>query len=280
MNRTMRRYGPTLADGLLGHACGFGTGLVGLTLIAAIAFGLAGRDALGALIILAATGAFAALLTGAVGVRQNGALIDIGAALALLTGIGWVARWVLAPSVWSVAFGALLVVFGVVLFWLYGAALRVRYHPRFLTGRQIASVIQIADAVIEGDGREAVSSVQVAINVDHLLARMNSPVTKDLRMLMVLIEYGLPLLMLRRPLPFSVLGSHERRRAIDMTIGRKGMFRKVARTLKLLSMMGYYGDPETAASTGYIPFEQRVQDPVQQDQRPLRHPDPEPVRLP
>jgi hypothetical protein len=274
MNRTMRRYGPTLADGLLGHACGFGALLAAATLFAALFFRLAGTGRLGAVLIALGTAAFAALLTAAVGVRQNGALIDLGAAMALLAGIGCAVRFALAPAVAPAIFGALLLLLGVVLFWLYGATLRVRYHPRFLTARQLATMIQVADAVIEGDGRETVSPIQVAINADHLLAQMNSPATKDLRVLMVLIEYLLPLLTLGRPLPFGLLGSHERRRAIERTIGRKGMFRKVARSLKLLSMIGYYGDPETAASTGYIPFEERVLDQEQKNQTPLRHPEP------
>jgi hypothetical protein len=274
MNRTMRRYGPTLADGLLGHVCGFGTLVAGAGLIASIGFGLSGRDVLGGIIIVFETVAFGALLIAAVGVRQNGALVDVGAAMALLAGAGWLVRLVLDPGVAAGVFGVLLVAQALVLFWMYGATLRVRYHPRFLTARQMASLIQIADAVIEGDGRETVSSIQVAVNADHLLSQMNSPATKDLRLLMVLIEYVLPLLTLGRPLPFGVLGSHERRRAIERTIGRKGLFRKVARSLKLLSMMGYYGDPGTAASTGYIPFERRDLDDVQKDQTPFKHPEP------
>lgn len=276
MNRTMRRYGPTLADGLLGHVCGFGALLTAVILLAALAFGLAGTGALGGLLLAFGSLGFATLLTGAVGVRQNGAVIDLGAVLALLAGAGWLVRWATGgePAVAPAVFGALLLALGGVIWWLYGATLRVRYHPRFLTARQMATMIQVADAVIEGDGRETVSPIQVAINADHLLAQMNSPTTKDLRVLMVLIEYVLPLLTLGRPLPFGVLGSHERRRAIERTIGRKGMFRKVARSLKLLSMIGYYGDPETAASTGYIPFDQRALDDEQKKQAPLRHPEP------
>jgi hypothetical protein len=274
MNRTMRRYGPTLADGLLGQACGLGALLVGVPLLASIAFGIGGRGTAGALLGAGGVLAFAALFLAAAGVRQNGALVDIGAVLALLSGCGWVVCFCLHPSGWAAAFALLLVGLGLLLLWLYGATLRVRYHPRFLTARQLGSMIQIADAVIEGDGREAISPIQVAVNVDHLLAQMNSPVTKDLRLLLLLVEYALPLVMLGRPLPFGALGSHERRRAIEKTIGRKGMFRKMARALKLLSMMGYYGDARAAASTGYIPFEARVLDEEQKQQAPLRHPEP------
>jgi hypothetical protein len=71
------------------------------------------------------------------------------------------------------------------------------------------------------------------------------------------VEWILPILIFR-PFPFSMLGTHERRRAITKVIHAKGPFRNVAKALKLLAFSGYYGDPKGMAQTGFIPFEERI----------------------
>jgi hypothetical protein len=89
---------------------------------------------------------------------------------------------------------------------------------------------------------------------------------------MVLVEWVLPL-VIARPMPFSTLGSHSRRRAVEKVIGADGPFRDIARTLKVLSCVGYYGNPATMRALGYRPFDERERA-AGVSQAPIRHPDP------
>jgi hypothetical protein len=133
-------------------------------------------------------------------------------------------------------------------------------------------MVAVADTMIDGDGREAVHPIEVAVTVDHLLARVESPMRKDLKLVLVITEWALPLLVWR-PFPFSVLGSNDRRRAVEKVINAKGPFRDVARSLKIMACVGYYGDQRGIAQVGFTRFELR---PRAQgvDQAPLIHPDP------
>ena len=75
-----------------------------------------------------------------------------------------------------------------------------------------------------------------------------------------------------RPLPVSVLGTHARRQAIARVTEKRWIFRDVARALKMLACLGYYGDPKGMASVGYVPFDDRERSHV--DQAPKEHPEP------
>jgi hypothetical protein len=101
-----------------------------------------------------------------------------------------------------------------------------------------------------------VHPIQVAIEIDHLLDELDTPLRKDIQRVMLLVEWLLPL-TIGRPIPFSDLGSNERRRVVGKVIGAKGIFRDVARTLKMLACIGYYGNPAAMAQVGYVPFEER-----------------------
>jgi hypothetical protein len=56
-------------------------------------------------------------------------------------------------------------------------------------------------------------------------------------------------------------------------IGAGGLFRDVARSLKVLACAGYYGSDAGMRSIGYVPYEQRPRA-AGQDTTPLEHPDP------
>jgi hypothetical protein len=155
-----------------------------------------------------------------------------------------------------IAIGAVLVATLVLLVALRRYSLRARFKPRYVSPRQFETLIQIADTMIDGDGREAITPVEVAIRTDHLLDDIRSPVTSELKLVLVIVEWVLPLLILR-PLSFSALGSQQRRRALERVIGAKGPFRDIARSLKLLACAGYYGHPDAMRSVGFIPFEER-----------------------
>ncbi|MCP5047259.1 MAG: hypothetical protein GY940_08810 [bacterium] len=192
------------------------------------------------------------------GLRQN--IIDFawGTFLLLLLGIGWIINgFIVTPKkIGPIIAGAVMLLFLLIFRVLRRQGLRTRFNPRFFGLRQFQTMIQLADTMIETNGRRVVSPIQVAINTDHLLARVDSPVTKTMKLVMFMVEWILPILIFR-PFPFSMLGSHERRRAVSKVIHAKGLFRSVAKALKLLAFSGYYGDPRGMAQTGFIPFDDR-----------------------
>ena len=240
MDRPMRRLGPNLQEIVLGDL------LAGLG-VALIAWGAAAGVWASALLPAATVGG--GLLAGATaatglararagpGQRPNPPARDGGGARRLATALAWLAYGIVEGRAVPIVAGALaLLAFGLVLL-LRRAAVRGRFKPRFFSPRGFETMVQIADTMIDGDGREAIDSVRVAINADHLLADIRSPVTQELKLVLFLVEWVLPL-RIARPFPFSSLGSHQRRRAVAAVIGGRGLFRDMARSLKVLDNAG------------------------------------------
>jgi hypothetical protein len=224
-------------------------------------------------LLLGATGMAGVLLAlGGSGIRQNGASTQLGFALLALAALGWIAAGIAVPSLGALLTGLALAALFALLVALRRRALRARFKPRFLSLRQFETMISIADVMIDGDGREALHPIEVAVGADHMLAQVESPMKSDLRFVLVLTEWVLPLLVLR-PFPFSVLGTNDRRRAVEKVINAKGPFRDVARTLKVLSCAGYYGSQRGMAQVGFVHFPERERH-IGVDETPLVHPDP------
>lgn len=276
MDRPMRVYGLNVVEQFLDDLLVAVGGLLVAIGVAAVVFeDVFDTRGLGAGTLVAATAAAGILLAaGGSGIRQNRIASELGYALLAIAAIGWIVHGVLVPSAVALAVGALLVLLLVVAVALRRRALRLRFKPRFFSLRQFSTLIEIADAMIDGDGREALDPIEVAVRTDHLIARADTPVKKQLKLVLVLVEWVLPLMILR-PFPFSVLGSNERRRAIDKVINAKGVFRDVARSLKVLSCAGYYGSPEALDEVGFVQFEQRARF-KDLDTAPVAHPDPFP----
>ena len=118
----------------------------------------------------------------------------------------------------------------------------------FLRPRERRTVRAFAEVFIDG-GDEALTPDEVAANVDAHLAAIRSSRVKSLRLLLWVIEYVLPLTVLR-PLPFSRLPARSRRRLIERRItGRRALLRPLAK-LKVLFLAGYYDDPGVQAAIG------------------------------
>jgi hypothetical protein len=211
------------------------------------------------------------LLAGA-GIRQNRPALELGTFFLALTALGWLLSGLLTHRLGAILAGVILMVCFAGLFFLRRQAIQARFKPRFLSLRQFETMVQIADTMIDGNGQEVKHPVEVAIRVDHLLAQIDSPVRQDITTVLVLVEWLLPLLVWR-PIPFSALGSHQRRRAVEKVIGATGLFRDVARSLKTLACVGYYGSPEGMAQVGYVPFEKRARS-HGVDQTPQHYADP------
>jgi hypothetical protein len=280
MEREMRMYGLNLPELFLED---FLTGLGWVVVLFAIAARVFGgffqvESFSGGLVTGLTLAAGLVLLLASSGIRQNHASLDLGFGLYALTALAWLVHGLLAGSLPA----GIAAVIMALLFWLAlylrRLAVQARFKPRFFSLRQFETVVQIADTLIDGDGQAVLHPIEVAINIDHFLAKFDSPTAEDIRSTLNIVEWGLPLITLGRPFPFSALGSHERRRAVEKVVAAESpllrdVFKDIARFLKLLAFAGYYGSEEGMASVGYRPYEER---PRSQgvDQTPLVHPDP------
>lgn len=207
-------------------------------------------------ILVAATFASGLLLgLGSGGIRQNRAVFDIGLNTTLLTGTTWLVYCIVEAEWKLILVGVGMVGMAFACWVVRREAIRARFTPRFFTLRQFETMIQIADAMLDADDR-IIHPIEVAIRTDHLLAEIDSPVKKNLRYMMFLIEWLTPFLVLR-PFPFSDLGTHERREIIRKIIWSRGLFRDVSKTLKLLSTFTYYTHSEVREAIGYQEFDER-----------------------
>ncbi len=274
MDRPMRVYGLNVVEQALDDVLvAAGWLLAAFTIVAGIMDSSFGTSATGGGLLLGATAMAGVLLAlGGSGIRQNAAASDLGFALLAVATGGWMALAITSDSLAALIAGLALATLFALMLALRRRALRLRFRPRFLSLRQFSTMIAVADTMIDGDGREAMHPVEVAVGVDHMLDRVQSPTTAQLRLVLILTEWVLPLLIFR-PFPFSALGSNDRRRAVEKVIGANRLLRPVARSLKVLACSGYYGDPRGIRSTGYIPFEERARH-VGVDERPIVHPDP------
>jgi hypothetical protein len=212
------------------------------------------------------------LLLASAGVRQNRIALELGCFLLTLTGIAWLVHGLFPPRSVPLLPDAVLLVLLVVVVGLRRRAIDHRFSPRFFSLRQFETMTQIADTMLELEGAPALHPIEVALRVDRLLSDIESELKNDIKTVMVLVEWVLPLLTFR-PFPFSDLGSNARREVVNRVIGSRGLFRDVARTLKLLACAGYYGSPEGMASVGFVPFTDRPRS-VGIDLTPLTHIDP------
>ncbi|HXS48387.1 MAG TPA: hypothetical protein VN756_13100 [Solirubrobacterales bacterium] len=277
MDYPVRVYGPNVYELVLTkYLAGLGLLLLSWTVAAALwpaTLAVASTSAAGLLVGATGAAALAIVLAGA-GLRQNRAALDLGFALLAAVAVAWTAAAIVESEAIALVAGGLMVAAFAIAWILRHAAVQARYKPRFFSPRQFETLIQVADTMIDGDGREAIDSVDIAVRVDHLLAETSSPALPQIKLVLILVEWVLPLLVVR-PLPFSTLGSNVRRSAVEGVIGTGGFLRPVARTLKVLSCVGYYGNPETMRGLGYVPFDERPRA-IGVDQSPVHYPDPFP----
>ncbi len=277
MDHPMKLYGLNVVERLLDDVLvAVGLLLPAFSVGALILDGAFGASGTAGGLLLAATALAGVLLAlGGSGVRQNAGASFLGYELLAVAAIGWIVCAFITGAVGAAIAAAVLVLILALLVALRRRALRLRFRPRFLSLRNFDTMVAVADTMIDGDGREAVHPIEVAVTVDHLLARVESPMRKDLKLVLVITEWALPLLVWR-PFPFSTLGSNDRRRAVQKVINAKGPFRDVARSLKIMACVGYYGDQRGIAQVGFVhfPLRERSQG---VDQRPLTYEDPFPV---
>jgi hypothetical protein len=263
VDRPMRVYGQNVYEIVLtDYLVALGVELIALAIATGIVPAtLAPSDSVGAgLLAGGAVGAGLLLVLASGGVRQNRGAVDMGLELLAAVGAAWLVWGIVAGVPVPIAVGAVLLAHLALVYALRRQGLRARFKPRYLSPRQFETMIQIVDVMIDGDGREAVAPEEVAVGTDHLLHDIRSPTTDEIRTVITLAEFALPLVILR-PLPFSALGTAQRRRAIERVIDATGPFRDIARTLKLIACAGYYGHPDAIRSIGFVQFDERARFP-------------------
>jgi choline dehydrogenase-like flavoprotein len=150
------------------------------------------------------------------------------------------------------------------LWWLNSRANRSRYRLRYLSQSQHRTVMALAQVLVAGEGA-ALTPEEVAANVDDYLYSFAAKAKWKSRLaLTALMLY--PLLRLRPPLP--MMSPVRRREFIERAFFRDvverrlpGFLRRPLQTIMFaaqqLVFIGYYADPRTSASTGYVPFSER-----------------------
>ena len=147
---------------------------------------------------------------------------------------------------------------------LYHSAAKARYGLRYLWPHQHTTAMAMAEVLVIGP-EEALTPEQVAAGIDdYLYSFAAQEKWKSKLALTVLSVY--PLFRLRPP--FALMAPDRRLAFIERcfiadVVERRlpGKLRRLVQTLlsstQQLAIIGYYADPRSAASTGYVPFSQR-----------------------
>jgi choline dehydrogenase-like flavoprotein len=266
MDCPMRVNGPNVFDEVLAPVVTLGGMLaIAWAITAALLPGTllpAGTAAGGALAGVGGA-AGAALVFGGGGVQRYAGVLSAGALLLGLVGAALVVSGALDGGLGAILSGAVLLAAALGVDRLRGLARRAGYRPVWLSSRGFETVTAATEMILDADGREAIPPERAAANTDRLLAAIDAPVKSQIRLLFWALEWVMPAVVIGRPQPFSTLGGESRRRLIETLVRPTGPlapvltrpFGTVARTLKALICGGYYGDPVTMRSIGFVEYE-------------------------
>jgi len=152
----------------------------------------------------------------------------------------------------------------VLLTWFARSAEASRYTLQYLSPRQFRTLTALAEVVIAGD-RELLSPEQVARNVDNYLGGFRARTKWIMKLVLTGMQFY-PLLSFRPPLTYirndERLTFIKRRFYQEVTLRLippfwRSLAQGMIRMGKQLCYLGYYSDPATFASVGYVPFSQR-----------------------
>ena len=154
----------------------------------------------------------------------------------------------------------------ILLIWFFNAAERSRYQLAYLSPLEYRSLIALAEALIVGED-EKVPPEDMARNADRYLASFRAKTKWIFRLVLVGMEIY-PLLSLHPPL--SMMDPWSRRQFLEQRFYRgvsilPGFWRTITQVMiriaKQIAYLGYYNDPRTFESVGYVPFEERPDTP-------------------
>lgn len=170
----------------------------------------------------------------------------------------------LSPTLQLLLWAAAAAAVAVVLSLLYRSAIKGRYGLRYLWPHQHNTAMAMAEVLVIGP-EEVLTPEQVAKGIDDYLYSFSAHEKwKSKLVLSVLTVY--PLFRLRPPFAFmspeTRLAFIERCFIADVVERRlPGKLRRLVQTLlsstQQLAIIGYYADPRSAPSTGYVPFSKR-----------------------
>lgn len=150
------------------------------------------------------------------------------------------------------------------LIWFYRGAQTEQYALLYLAPIQYRALTALAEVIVRSEKAHP-SADEVARSVDRYLAGFRAK-TKWIMKLVLTGMQLYPLLSLRPPL--SYLEPHERRAFLRRRFYQEVTFRLIPefwrtivqgmiRMSKQLVYLGYYSDPRTFPSVGYVPFSER-----------------------
>ncbi len=167
-----------------------------------------------------------------------------------------------------------------VLVLLYHVAWRGRFHPRFLAPLEYRALIAVAEVVLRGPER-AIPARKIAANVDGYIANIRAHRRWVYHVVLVALQlhpvlYGkAPLSELDEATRLAHLKTHFYRDVVSRLIPDfvRQYVQAMIRIAKQLTYIGYYNDPATYDTIGYVPFERRPRfDALKADGRVERRP--------
>ena len=156
--------------------------------------------------------------------------------------------------------GALTVMYLV----LYRRARKARFQLTYLSPTAFLTLSALADVLVVGE-EEPITPDEVAANVDRYMGAFHAQ-RKWVMKLALTGLFALP--MLRLHPPFSIMASEERREFVEKRFQRaitsrrgprlwRTLLQAMIRLAQQMVYLGYYSDPRTFESTGYVPFSKR-----------------------
>jgi choline dehydrogenase-like flavoprotein len=153
-----------------------------------------------------------------------------------------------------------VVLTGLLISWWLSAE-RARLGLRYLNAVAFHGLAALADVLIEG-ADEKVPPAQIARNVDHYLHRLTAAGKARVRLALTVLGVLPPWL----PMPLRAPAARKRllsRHFIDDVAKRRlprparTLMQALVRTASQMAYLGYYGDPASWPSIGYVPFPER-----------------------
>ncbi len=280
MDRSMRTDSPNVFDVVLSR---WSTRLGFITVVWAVPATLEPAALLGADTVVArvlagaiAVAGFALILSGG-GARRHARLLSLTTMVLGLAALALTISGALGGHLEAIVAGGVLLCAAFALEQLRSLARRAGYRPVEMSARGFETMTAAVGMVLDAAGREAIPPERAAGNTDRLLARIDAPVKPLIKLLFWALEWVMPLAVIHRPLPFTILGDDARHRLLETLIEPQGIltrpFGTVARTLKTLMCAGYYGDPATMRAIGFREYEDSARS-RGRNLRPRHYPDP------
>ncbi len=138
---------------------------------------------------------------------------------------------------------------------------------------QLLTLEKAIEVLIVTNGNNAITAHEAALSLDEMLSESNSPALDTIPTVFNQLENIIPVLfgVFEK---FSALDLDQRRKLLNKVINNEGLlmdqFRDLARALKVMSCVSYYGSAAGMKQVGFITTEERPRF-KDLDQNPLIH---------